>query len=228
MKQAAPGVFCWSTPHPEYRTSVEEVCSYALVDDGMLALVDPLLPAEGNARLEPVLGMLDELVLQAERVDIFVTIPYHIRSAEPVYHRYAERLPTRLWGHENVAGRLRRKDTRLDVIPMGEPGFAASIAGDKAVAFTIGKPRRSEHPILFPGLRAVAFGDAVVGTRGGLRIWSQSSAGPRWYREVFAPTLRPILDHRIERVLVTHGPAVLEGGRAALEDCLAAEPVTSY
>ena len=40
----------------------------------MLALVDPLLPAEGDAALEAVLGRLDELVLQAPRVEIIVTM----------------------------------------------------------------------------------------------------------------------------------------------------------
>ena len=96
------------------------------------------------------------------------------------------------------------------------------------MAFTIGRPRRSEYPIYFPSHHALAFGDAVVGTEQGLRVWSQSSAGPQWYHEVFAPTLRPLLAHKIDYVLVTHGRPVLEDGRRALEECLAADPVTSY
>ena len=228
MDLIAEGVYRWTTPHPEYRTSVEEVGSYALLGREMLALVDPLLPAEGNAAREAVLGELDSLVLQAARVEILVTIPYHTRSAEPLYLRYAPRLATRIWGHENVRKRLRDEHTRLDVIPRGAVGSAVEIAGGGALAFPIGRPRRSEYPVYFPEHRALAFGDAVVGTPEGLRVWSQSSAGPDWYRRVFAPTLRPLLDHDIDHVLVTHGPPATKDGRRALEVGLAAEPVTMY
>jgi hypothetical protein len=228
MEQLTDGIFRWSTPHPEYRTRVERVGSYALLDEHMLALVDPLLPAEGDAAREAVLGRLDELVLQAPRVEIIVTIPYHARSAEPLYLRYAPRLATRLWGHETVRRRLRDQDTVLSVVPRGAAGTAAAIADGGALAFAIGRPRRSEYPVYFPAHRALAFGDAVVGTPQGLRVWSQSSAGPRWYHDVFAPTLQPLTDHDIDAVLVTHGPPVLHDGRRALQQCLAAEPVTSY
>ncbi len=228
MEQIAEGIYRWTTPHPEYRTRVERVGSYALAGEGMLALVDPLLPAEGDAAREAVLGRLDELVLQAPRVEIFVTIPYHTRSAEPLYRRYAPRLPTRLWGHQNVRTRLRDQDTRLHAIPRGAAGEASLIADDRVLAYVIGRPRRSEFPLYFPEHRALAFGDAVVGTARGLRVWSQSPAGPDWYREVFVPTLRPLLDQEIDHVLVTHGPPAIGDGRRALEEGLAADPVTTY
>ena len=225
MEQIAEGIYRWTTPHPEYRTRVEQVGSYALIDQDMLALVDPLLPAEGNSAREAVLGRLDELVLQAPRVEIFVTIPYHARSAEPLYLRYAPRLMTRVWGHENVRKRFKDERTELQVVPHGDVGDVAKIADNKALAFAIGRPRRSEYPIYFPNHHALAFGDAVVGTEKGLRVWSQSSAGPRWYHEVFAPTLQPLLAHKIDYILVTHGTPVLDEGRRALEECLAADPV---
>ena len=228
IEQIAEGVYRWTTPHPEYRTKVEEVGSYALLGSEMLALVDPLLPAEGDAALEALLGRLDALVLQASRVEIIVTIPYHTRSAEPLYWRYAPRLATRIWGHGNVRKRLRDERTALEVVPRGDVGSAVEIAGGGALAFPIGRPRRSEYPVYFPEHRALAFGDAVVGTAEGLRVWSQSSAGPDWYRRVFAPTLRPLLDHDIDRVLVTHGSPATSDGRRALEEGLAAEPVTMY
>ena len=124
--------------------------------------------------------------------------------------------------------RFRDERTVLSVVPRGAAGTATAIAGGSVLAFAIGRPRRSEYPVYFPAHRALAFGDAVVGTPQGLRIWSQSSAGPDWYRDVFAPTLRPLTDHVIDAVLVTHGPPVLHDGRRALQRCLAAEPVTSY
>ncbi len=71
------------------------------------------------------------------------------------------------------------------------------------------------------------FGDAVVGTDGGLRVWTQDRVTDRrrdWYERRLIPSLRPLLDLDCERVLVTHGPSVLDGGRRALERALAAGP----
>ena len=80
-----------------------------------------------------------------------------------------------------------------------------------------------------PSLRAVVFGDAVVGAPGGVRFWNQSAGtGADWYRDVFAPTLAPLAAQDVEYLLVTHGPPVLKDGRRALEACLAAPPVDRY
>jgi hypothetical protein len=38
----------------------------------------------------------------------------------------------------------------------------------------------------------------------------------RFYADRFAPTVLPILDEPFDHVLVTHGPAVVGGGRDAL------------
>src|SRR5674476_1265167 len=184
MEQIAPQIYRWTAPHPEWRSSVEEVVSYALVDGEALALVDPLLPSQDDARRAPL--------------------------------------------HAGVKKRLTRL-APLEVIPQSATGEAAEIADGAVLAYTIGKPRRSEYPLYFPGLRAFVFGDAVVGAQGGLRFWNQSSGtGAAWYRDVFAPTLRPLAERDIEYVLVTHGPAVLENGQRALEECLAAAPVDPY
>jgi len=228
MEQIAPGIYRWTAPHPEYRPKVEEVVSYALVDDDVLALVDPLLPAEDDDRRAPLLAELDVMVGAATRLELLITIPYHPRSAETLYERHSRTLPTVIWGHAGVKKRLTRL-APLEVIPQSTTGEAAEIAEGCAEAYTIGKPRRAEYPLYFPRLRAVAFGDAVVGAEGGLRFWNQSSGtGDAWYRDVFAPTLRPLAERDFEYVLVTHGPSVLEDGRRALEECLAAPPVDLY
>jgi hypothetical protein len=228
MEQIAPGIHRWTAPHPEYRPNVEEVVSYALVDGDVLALVDPLLPAENDDRRAPLLAELDVMVGAAQRLELLITIPYHTRSAETLYERHSRTLPTVIWGHANVKKRLTRL-APLEVIPQGAVGTATPIAEGCAEAYTIGKPRRAEYPLYFPRLRAVAFGDAVVGAHGGLRFWNQSSStGDAWYRDVFAPTLRPLAERDIEYVLVTHGPSVLGDGRRALEECLAAAPVDLY
>ncbi|MCX6363206.1 MAG: hypothetical protein NTW58_03375, partial [Actinobacteria bacterium] len=218
----------WTAPHPEYRSSVEEVVSYALVDGEMLAFVDPLLPPEGDVRRAPLLADIDGLIGDARHLELLVTNPYHTRSVETLYERYSRTVPTLIWGHPGVKKRLTRL-APLEVIPQSATGEAAEIADGAVLAYTIGKPRRSEYPLYFPGLRAVVFGDAVVGTEGGVRFWNQSSGtGAGWYRDVFAVTLRPLAEQDVEYVLTTHGPAVLADGRRALEECLAAPPVDLY
>lgn len=227
MERLTERVLSWSAPHPEYRPTAEEVVSYALLDGGALALVDPLLPADGGRRAA-VLAALDELASGAGRVELLITIPYHTRSAEELCGRYAGLAPVRLWGHANVRKRLRDPGL-LTEVPRAAAGEAVQIADGLVLAYTIGRPRRSEHPYLFPDLRAVAFGDAVVGAAGGVRFWNQSAGtGAVWYRDVFAPTLAPLAARDIDAVLVTHGPPVLADGRRALEACLAAPPVAMY
>ena len=54
--------------------------------------------------------------------------------------------------------------------------------------------------------------------------WAQEPPREAWYRERFLPTLEPLLELDVERVLVTHGAPVLSGGRAALRAALQAPP----
>jgi hypothetical protein len=227
MDEIAPHIFTWSAPHPEYRPRAEEVVSYALVAGDALLLIDPLLPGD-EGRAAPLLAALDDLAGAARRLDLYITIPYHTRSAEALLERYAAALPTLLWGHRNVRKRLSAA-TPLEEVPQAAAGKAVEVAGGAAVAYTVGRPRRSEHPLYAPSLRAAAFGDAVVGVQGGVRFWNQSAGTTAgWYRAVFAPTLAPLAAQDVEYVLVTHGPPVLQGGRRALEECLAAPPVDMY
>jgi hypothetical protein len=228
VEELAPGIRRWTAPHPEWRPAVEEVESYALVAGEALLVVDPLLPADEDQRLEPLLAELGLLAAAAARVELLVTIPYHTRSAEALYDRFAPERPTRIWGHANVRKRLRPK-TPLEVITAGPAGTAATIAGGAAEAYTIGRPRRSEHPLYVPSLRAALFGDAVVGAQGGLRFWNQSSGtGDEWYRDVFAPTVAPLGERPVEHVLVTHGPPVIGDGQVQLALCLTSPPVKMY
>jgi hypothetical protein len=81
-------------------------------------------------------------------------------------------------------------------------------------------------PLWFPSHRALAFGDAVVGVEGALRVWEVVDSPKRraWYRNRLVPMLEPLLALETESVLVTHGPPVVGGGREALREALAAEP----
>ena len=220
MQEIIEGTYRWTAPHPEWRTRIEwghEVACFAVADAGRVILIDPLLPTDD--RREAVLATLDRLAADAGRVHVTITVPYHTRSAEELYLRYRTQTETAIWGHGAVAKRFRDPGTPLRII---EPG--AVIAGGAATGFPIGNPRRHEMPLLFPAQRALAFGDTVIGIDGRLRVWQQASTDPAWYEQRFVPTLRPLLDLDVERVLVTHGPPVLRSGRRALEDALAAGP----
>ena len=218
MDEIAPGIWRWTGRHPEWHTQIEwghEVASFALVGNG-LVLVDPLLPATIAPARAGLDRAIERLAREASRLDIMITIPYHTRSAEELFLRYRSALPTAIWGHRAVTKRFKDPSTALRKI---EPGDRV---GEDATALAIGNPRRYEMPLYFPGHRALAFGDAVISYKGVLRIWQESPTDPDWHEQVFVPTLRPLLDLDVERVLVTHGPPVLHDGRQALADAMTA------
>jgi hypothetical protein len=215
VEEIADGIWRWTARHPEWRPDVEwarEVSSFALSVDETLVLVDPLVPDE-------VWPRLDALAEGRAAVAALITIPYHVRSSEEVLARYGAKAS--VWGHPAAATRMREGATLRPV----EPG--AALPGG-VEAFAIGSPRRQEQPLWFPSLRALAFGDAVVGVDGTLRVWMwdalDTAKRRKWYRGRFVPTLEPLLHLDPEHVLVTHGPPVVGGGRNALAQALAAEP----
>jgi hypothetical protein len=215
-EQLADGLWRWTARHPEWHPGQfgREVASFALRAGHETALIDPLLPPEPDG----VLDLIEEHL--GERLAILITIPYHVRSSEEIKRRFGGRVETTIWGHRACA-------KRLD----DAAGFRAFEPGDAlpagASAHRIGKPRRSEAPLLLPSHRALAFGDAVAEVVGALRVWSDRRVDgevARFYRERFTPTLEPLLELDFDRVLVTHGQPVLEGGRSRLEAALRAEP----
>jgi hypothetical protein len=209
MQELASGLWRWTARHAEWHPGEwgAEVASFAVdAGDGAVLLIDPLLPEDDT----DVLERLDALSPAA----ILVTIPYHARSSEPLAERYG--IP--IHGHPAVGKRLRDRShlQPLDDLPAG------------ARAYPMGKPRRHETPIHLPSHRALAFGDAIVTTpEGDLRLWHTDrvdDARARWYQERFVPTLEPLRELDLERILVTHGEPVLNGGSAALEDALTSRP----
>jgi hypothetical protein len=208
MQELAPGLWRWTARHAEWHPGEwgAEVASFAVDAGDAVLLVDPLLPDDDGEVLE----RLDALSPAA----ILITLPYHARSSE----RLADRYDIPIHGHQAVGKRLRARSRLkpLDDLPGG------------ARAYPIGKPRRFETPIHLPSHRALVFGDAIVTTPDGdLRIWHTDrvdDARARWYRERFVPTLQPLRELDLERILVTHGEPVLENGSAALEDALNARP----
>jgi hypothetical protein len=207
--QLADGLWRWTARHPEWHPGEfgREVASFALRSDGLLLLVDPLVTEDGGGA---VLDLLDALA--GDEVAIVVTIPYHARSAEPLAERYG----ATIHGHPATAKRFADAGRLTDGPPPGG-----------VTAHPIGRPRRYEQPVHVPSHSALAFGDAIVEVDGELRMWCQERIDDRriaWYRDVFAPTVEPLLALDVDRVLVTHGEPILHGGRAALEAALRRPP----
>jgi hypothetical protein len=213
VKELAPGVWLWRAQHPEWHSTTERVGCYALETGGGLAIVDPLLPPGREKELLEWLRARGG----ANGPLVYVTIPYHVRSAVEV----ARALGAPIVGHPSLARRLAEPSRLLDAtsgreLPLG------------LVARRIGNPRRSELPLHAPDRAALAFGDAVVGVEGGLRIWEGLETPTRrsWYTKRFLPTLAPFGDLGIEHVLVTHGQPVIGTGTGALREMLTAPPVS--
>jgi hypothetical protein len=214
-KELAPGLHHWTARHPEWHPSSDdgfgaEVGCFALVTDAAeVLLIDPLVDED---------DALDPLAAAASDTYIFITIGYHVRSAARLSARYG----ATVHGPPQAGKRL-EDDVPFTLL---EPGGAAGPGG--VTAHAIGRPRRGETPLWLPSHRALAFGDALVGTPGGeLRMWCQDPDEPArraFYRERFAPTLQPLVDLEPEHVLVTHGAPVVGGGARALAAAAAAEP----
>jgi glyoxylase-like metal-dependent hydrolase (beta-lactamase superfamily II) len=213
VDELAKGLWRWTRRHPDWHPKGfgDEVSSYALLDDPGLVLVDPLVDGEDD----PVLAEIEAQATGSVR--ILITMGYHVRSSELIWKRLGPKR-TGIYGHANCASRL--EDTS---------GFTALAGGETLEggirAHSFGSPRRAELPFELPSQRALAFGDVVVETgEGDLRVWAHGSAKQPWWGERFIPTLRPLTELGIERVLVTHGKPILKGGSAALERAFAAGP----
>jgi hypothetical protein len=216
MQQLTDGLWRWTARHPEWHPGefgAEVACFAAQADDTTL-LIDPLLPADP----QPVLDVVDAAL--TDRLAILITIPYHVRSSEELWKRYGKEAETTIHGHPACAKRLGNRSGFHEI----EPGVP--LPGG-VTAHTIGKPRRYETPLHVPSHSALVFGDAIAETGGRLVMWAADKVDQKvatFYRERFAPTLRPLLELGAENVLVTHGDPVMGGGTEALRRALKAKP----
>jgi glyoxylase-like metal-dependent hydrolase (beta-lactamase superfamily II) len=86
-------------------------------------------------------------------------------------------------------------------------------------AFSLAALNPDEAAYYIPEHATLVVADALIGAGAGrLRVspasWSEGGG------EGLRAALRRLLDLPLERVLVSHGPPVLSGGRRALEDAL--------
>ena len=214
-----PGLWGWSARHPEWHPGEwgAEVWSWALEAGDDALLVDPLVPDEGPASVEALV----ERLAGCGRLAILITIPYHVRSAERIRARWGSEVEVSIHGHSGCRSRLGSARDFREI----EPG--AELPGG-AIAYEIGRPRRFELPLRLPSHDALAFGDAIVGTDDGLRMWTAKgevdAAQRRFYRERFAPTMAPLVELGPANVLVGHGPPAFGDGTPQLERAVASDP----
>jgi hypothetical protein len=212
----AKGLWRWTERHPEWHPGEfgAEVACFAVDAGEDTLLIDPLLPADP----EPVHALIESML--GDRLTIFVTIPYHVRSAEPLWQRYRGQAETTIRGHRACA-------KRLDAATGSEAMTPDSTLPAGVTAHRIGNPRRYETPLHLPTHRALVFGDAVAEHGGKLRVWSGRKVDDEvkgFYRERFNPTLEPLLELDFDRVLVTHGEPVMKDGRRELAGALRRQP----
>jgi hypothetical protein len=213
LHEIATGIWSWERrPRGLRAGEFGARTSYAVAVESGTLLVDPLVQGD-----DPALGALDDLV--HGRVRILVTMPYHTRSAEPLWRRYRG-AKAQIYGHPNVASRL-GDASGFEAVPGGEVDGIARF-------HPIGSQPGSEQAIEIPAHRALVFGDAVVETGNGeLRLWNRpldSDRRRRWWHERYLPTLECLAALEAEHVLVTHGQAVVGDGAAALRRALERDP----
>lgn len=192
------GLWRWSSDHPEWTPGADwdrEVASVYLEGPDAIVLIDPLVPVD-PAQAERFLAHLDADVERVRLpVVIVVTVSWHSRSAGDLAARYPG----------------------ARIVGAGAEGAAP----EGVVLLPV--PAAEEVVVWIPGHRAVVPGDALLGDgAGGVR-----RCPPGWLPdgstdEALREQLLPLLALDAERVLLSHGSPVLEGGHAALRAALRA------
>ena len=199
LDELRPGLWHWTTHHPEWKQDVGSV-AYEGPDD--LVLIDPLLPADDS---------LDSLVARIGKpVSVLVTIFWHTRSADAVAARHGARVLAPSGGKAAVT----RRAPTTEAFRPGDPLPGGVEAGATA--------RGSEVVYWIPAHRAVVPGDVLLGAGGGgVRLCPRGWLPESTTVERLRTSLLPLLELPVARVLVSHGKPVLRNGRAALALALA-------
>jgi hypothetical protein len=216
VEQLRPRLWRWTAKHPEWTEEIgrdagwdEEVSSYALVEDDVLVLIDPLVPADDEARFWQA---LDDDVHHHGPPRILLTVFWHARSARTIAERYEG---------SRVFAPAARIDDACERVPTAEPYELGETL--PAAIEARGTEHRGEAVLWIPAHRALAAGDLFLGTPdGGVRVVPDNWLRPGVTGAMIRAGLAPLLELPIDVLLLTHGRPVLADGRAALEHALSA------
>jgi hypothetical protein len=199
LRELRPGLYRWTARHPDAEADPQpgspadwgpDVGSVAYAASDALVLVDPLVPPDRSDLRQELDGLVRR---HGKPVVVLTTLQFHRRSREELVARYD-------------ASTSRAKKS----LPNGVETIQIRGAGETMVWLP-------EHRALIPGDRLLG------GDRGGLRLCPES-----WLRYLpskmsqtqLRQALQPVLDLRVDMVLVSHGEPVLSGGGKALERAL--------
>jgi hypothetical protein len=196
LEQVAPGLRRWASWHPEWR---QEVGSVAVDTPDGLVLIDPLAPPPEVRSPQHVL----------------ITVWWHARSAGELDAEH-------VWAQSRGSRRLKNRGVVVTDPFEKDPELPGGIR-----AFPTA--REGEVVYYLPQQRAIAVGDVLLGagakphaTSEPLRLAPESWLDGAKTRQL-VKSLLPILDVPLERILVSHGDPVLQGGKDVLQALIAPE-----
>jgi glyoxylase-like metal-dependent hydrolase (beta-lactamase superfamily II) len=198
VQELAPGLWRWTAFHREWREEVG--CVYYEAPDAVV-LIDPLVPEDEAERFWRALDR--DVERAGAPVHVLVTVFWHVRSTKEVADRYG----AHVWAPARGRGAIERRVGRVTNVYRPGDELPGGIVPLKTA-------RASEVVFWIPAHRTLVPGDVLLG---GLRLCPDSWLPEKTSLEDLAESLRPLLELPVERVLVSHGEPVLEGGLEALE-----------
>jgi glyoxylase-like metal-dependent hydrolase (beta-lactamase superfamily II) len=209
VEQLVPGLWRWTGQPGGWGDDVGS--TYYETVDGV-CLIDPLVPpAAPEVFLEALDRDVDRL---GGRVHVLLTVFWHARSARELVERYG----ACLWAPSRARAAAERRTGPVDMAFRpgdGLPGDLQALAAG----------RGGEVVFWLPAARTLVVGDVMLGQgEGGLRLCPESWLATGWTHARLRRALRPLLGLPVERVLVSHGEPVRDGGALALR-MLLDEPV---
>ena len=194
MKEIAPGIFHWTTVHPDIGM---DVSSYYLAPARIV--VDPLEPKEG-------LGFFDELDEPPEQV--VLSIGLHWRHSD----HFADRYGCRVRAPEASLHRFEGTDRKAESYKPGDE----LAPGVEAVA--IGGIAPDDMALLIKqGSGALLLADCVVNMTGEIAFVPDSLwDDPEGEQKAVIDSLRKALELDFDTLLFAHGEPIPTGGHAAL------------
>jgi glyoxylase-like metal-dependent hydrolase (beta-lactamase superfamily II) len=195
VEQLAPGLRRWTAWHAEWR---QEVGSLAVETPDGLALIDPLDPPPEVRR----------------PVHVLLTVHFHARTAGALHAK-------QVWAPARDLRLLKNRGVEVT-----NPFEAGDDLPGPIKAFQTA--RETEVVYWLPDQRAIAVGDVLLGrgakphpTPDALRLCPESWLDGANHKAL-KKSLQPLLDLRIERILLSHGDPVLTGAKDTLAELIGA------